>query len=163
MKRLLISFLSLLLLVGTATAMQEKKQDNNPEIIFDRKPTYRKYENLYYISARLNGDNEVGYVAYRLQEDSTVEMRYLGVLSNYRHMGIAHALFNLCINEARKAGGKYLVWDAMSLEGAIRLQDLISIYKKMVQKLSIPESKFTIGKIYGPKDCKKAPMALKLT
>ena len=162
MKRLLL-ILSAASISHMMLSMEQPKPFVIPNVPFtiDAQPAYCERDNQYFMCARVKG-NEVGRVWYSFILDTSIaRMHYLGVLSSFRKQGIASALLKTCIMQAKKNKKKYLIWEAMPLEAGLTLEQLIEIYKKMAHKID-PTVGLTIGQPYGPSDCKKVNINMKI-
>ncbi len=165
MKRLLLLFLSMFLFGGTTSTMHQSDKKHSEAVahfIIDEQPIYFADTGQYFLFARING-NSVGHVSYKFQDNGTVaKMSFLGICPSAVNQKIATALFKACISQARKRDAKYLIWDVMTLDPEITLQKLVEIYQKMIAKLNDENCKLEIGKPFGPCECQKITMTLKL-
>lgn len=159
MKHIFLSSLTLLFLAGTARGMHSEAPG---KILIDKNPTYLEEENRYYLFARIHEQHSIGHISYKYNDNATARMHYLGVASSFQKKGIATALFKACIADIKKRNSKQIAWDVMTLDPRIPLLELVEIYKKIVVNLSDENAVLDTGKPFGPCECQKITMTLKL-
>lgn len=76
------------------------------------------------------GGKAAGCIAFRKLNNTECEMKRLYIRPRYRKMGIANALANKLINEAKKAGYQYMLLDTLpELKAALYLYEKLGFYR----------------------------------
>lgn len=109
--------------------------------------------------------NKVGYISYvkDKKEQDAWKIYLFRVHGTYRKNGLGRLLFQECISDIKRQGATSLQWEAQPLDSSIDLEELITIYQRIVQKSGFHPNALSIMRPDKPSYAKFVNMRLQLT